>query len=529
METKPILVFSRRVREGAISEDKITQKADKEKILDVAKSLLQLGRSKSLDELELKENCREWVISLLSKFPEIDDQDIRYLINDFTATLQTRMREEDKYAVSVLSDEGLLLCHSIFGEKTITPSWKVIERMLDKDNVIRFVYFKKENELIKVVYYETYPSDSFVNWLGIPEREAFYYFGGKNRIYVEINGLSCALELTDEDIEDNILNGTLKIEENHLFLPNPLQRLQITQIRVGNKRYNEIGDFLQDYLARRYELSYYQNEYHKINDSLTPILNKVIDDRDYLLVIEEGEEKILVRKRNPNFYIVFMNQNIEIRESFLNEIITRFLNKQSMKVFHAGMSLSPNPLKISSMEIFNQLNCSAVTKSIIEHYHKVGLSDISIDRSILCTIFGLLKQENEEKPIEYLLGRMIEKISRDIDTSKKFIEKESNFIEFKSRDFFFGRDEDIIDKFELDIKRKLSISPIKIYIIGADEKTHRLDPIPANRAQSDRLSSLQEKLKEKLDISKIHFMAIPLEDGQNCILMLIASREKTSH
>jgi hypothetical protein len=517
-----ILVYSKMIKESLINSDRITKNIDKQRLKEVIKSLLQLGKSTTIENLELNENCKEWINSLLSNFPNINEQDIKYLLNDFTSSMQTRMREEEKYVLSILSSEGILLCHTIFGEQTVTPHWEVIERMMDRDNVIRFVYFKKDNDSIKVIYYELYPSDSFVKWLGLQEKEAAYYLGGKNRIYTEIDGIRCALELTDDEIEEKLLKqNTLRINDNQISLLNPLEKLQITQIRVGKNRYNNIDDFLQDFMAKRYDLSYYQDEYKKLKSSLKPLFNRIIDEKHQVITIKKnGVTETLIKKRNPNFDILFCDKDIELRETYFNEILIKLLSNQPIRIFHAGTEFFHKPIKIKSMEIFNKLHCSETTKSIIEYYHKVSLNDKAFDKIILCAIFDLLKQENQGEAITYLFSKIIEVIGKEINISKKFVQKEGELIEFKSRSFFEGSDTEIVNRLTSDISNKLTNSDVKIYIIGADEVTHNLEPLPSTRFKSDRLSSIEERLKNNLNVSKLHFTQIPLGNAENCILLL---------
>lgn len=211
-------VFSKQINENIITGGKITRDIDKENISNVMTSLREIGTLKNLDYLELKENCRAWVIEILSGYSEKNEAALKYVMNDFTDSMMTRMREEKKYVISIVSKHYLILCHSRGGE-SITPRWDVVKRMLDKDNVERFVIFMKEGEIVKVYYYEHYPSEFFTIWLGIPEKEAFYYLGGKNRIYSEIDGMKCAIELSDDDIEKLFLKeqSTFKIEKNQFF------------------------------------------------------------------------------------------------------------------------------------------------------------------------------------------------------------------------------------------------------------------------------------------------------------------------
>ena len=143
-------VYSKKIKEKEIKKKKIDAKGKKKKFFNVVNSLLGIGHTKDSQELHLK----EWVLDIISTIPNIEDKDIKTLLSDFTGSMYTQMKMENKYVIAILMEDSLILCHSIIGEKTITPNLQVIERMLDKDNVTRYVCFKKENERIKVIFYE---------------------------------------------------------------------------------------------------------------------------------------------------------------------------------------------------------------------------------------------------------------------------------------------------------------------------------------------------------------------------------------
>jgi len=201
-------VYSKQINETKIVGEEVTRNIDKDNILNVISSLKAIGKQRCFNNLELNDNCKEWVTDILYDVSQDLDVKLKYLLNDFTNSMMTRMREKNKYVISIVSDGSLLVCHSRGREDTITPGWKVVRRMLDKDNVDRFVFFIKEKDSIDVYYYEHYPSESFVTWLGIPERDAFYDLGGKNRIYADIDGMHCSLELSDDEIQDLFISQT---------------------------------------------------------------------------------------------------------------------------------------------------------------------------------------------------------------------------------------------------------------------------------------------------------------------------------
>jgi len=516
-------VYSKRVKEGAIKSTEIRKDEEKRKLSEMITSLLRLGREKGLDDLEIKENCREWVIKILEKYPSFDKSHLKYLINDFTDHMMTRMREEGKYAIAIVYQGMLLLCHSAVGEKTMTPSFQIIERMLDKDNVDRFVAFKKENDQIKVIYWEHYPSGLFIRWLGITGREASYYLGGKNRFYTEIEGLKCAIELSDEEVEEKLVESDkFKFENNTLILPSGYS-LVINQIRTGKKYYKNYDEFLEEFMFRRYNLTYYSEQYTKINNSLDLLYKKFVDEKDKLIEIENSKEKTVLRKRNPNFTILFANKHISIRQSFLNELFTNYLNNTKTKIFHAGMKFSQKPLKIGPFEFYNKIETNELISAICEFLEKSDIKDKSIYHTLSYTILQLLKNKNQEKPISYFLEKFSQKLIEKIDLSQKIIQQENTIIEFKSRDIMVGNNDQIVMKLTEDIKKKMKDTNFKIYIIGVDEKTQTFEPIKSSKLPSDRVTKIEQKIRKQLKTTGkfiIKLIKIPSRNREDCIIII---------
>jgi hypothetical protein len=519
----PFFVYSKEVKGEKINTNKITLHTDKKNLLKVISSLLSIGsvKSKNLDEISLKENCVLWIDSIFKDYPKINEEFMMFLIQDFTDSMFTRMREEEKYAIGIVTGDLIILCHSLFGEKTITPTWKVIERMLDKDNVIRYVCFKKEGNKIKVIFYEETKSVFFVQWLGIPEKEALSYFGGKNKFVAELHDTWLSLEFTDEDFEKQILQDKIfTIKENTIVLPSPVNEFHLIQIWRGKRPYKNYEDFLQDFLAQRYELAYYQEEYKKLINSLTPLTKKLIDDEDEL---RDVSGKTLVKKRNPNFNILFCNGTIDIRPAFLEKILTKLLNGEQIRIFHAGMNLISNPLRINKLEIYNPL-ITNLSKPMIEYHNEMfGRIPSAFANIFLHITLHLLYLENSDKPISYFLKRLRDKLLNKLTVDSKLPINENNVIELKSRDFLSDKNEELLEKMVNDITKKLEENPFKIYIIGYDEKIKQFEPFPSSRFNDNRINYIKTELKRRLK-RELELFKLTVENSSSCILILVVRK-----
>lgn len=516
-----IFVYSKKVNDNVIKSDKKTGKVDIDKISKVVNTLLSFGKSKFLDELELNQNCTDWITSILLEYPAINERDVKELLNDFTDSMNTRMREEEKYAICIIASQFIILCHSRFGEETITPKWEVIERMLDKDNVLRYVFFERTEGRIGVIFFEDIPSVFFADWLGIPAKEAFGYLGGKNKFWGEVDGANIVFEFTDDDFEKKFFDENeekkFKIQENQLILPNPVQYIPLVQIRVGRQPYDNVGDFIQDFLAKRYELSFYQEAYNKLNSSLNAELwtKKVIDDK---FEVRDSNRNVLVKKTNTKCFIIFANSQIEIRPSFLSEIKSKLLNNEPIRIFHAGGRVPEVPLKIKNLEIFDLLDkkCSNI---LLDYFSNLQIKD-DLENIFLYTLFRLLSLENSSKPISFFLRNLANCIISNIDFSNKFANVEDDVLELKSRDFVSGDNKQIVDNLTRDIKTKIQRSRFKVYVLGASEDTKDFEPLPISKFSDDRLRGIECSLKSEIGIQDLYLLKIPANNGKDCLLIL---------
>ena len=177
-----IFAYTINVKNKILDFELITKLQEKKNIIKIIKSLLRFGEESDLEGMYLNENRRDWINAILNEKSGNYDEYMKYLLRDFTDPMMTRMREQEKHVIGIIYENGIILCHSVYGEKTITPKWRVMKRMLDRHNVMRYICFtkKKENKT-NITYYERRPSKFLTQWLGLRGKRAFQYLGGKNK------------------------------------------------------------------------------------------------------------------------------------------------------------------------------------------------------------------------------------------------------------------------------------------------------------------------------------------------------------
>ena len=518
-----IYAFSKGIKEEKIVHQEIPDSRDIMKIGEVIQKLEELPKAQEsrLDELTLKVNPRKWVNSLVRNFPDnVNKEEMEYLLTDFTDEMRTRMREESKYAIGLLMQNKLILCHSYSGEETITPEWKIIQRMLDTDNVLRYVCFINEKGLITVRFWEREATSSFIEWLGLPYKTAFL-FGGKYRIYSEIEGVTTEFQLTEEEMESWIKSHS-ELREGIIKLSRPFELFTISEIRVGRRRYENPEDFMQDYEAEKLGIPRYMREYERINDKLLPMLMKYYDEKTQVVRIEGYEKTIEVTKSTPGFDILFVNDRIDFRASYLRDIVKRFINGEPIKIVHAGVKFKSSPFVLGSVEIYNGIQLDYVTQQIVNYYDGINLQDRNLTILLIYTIFKRLAELNSKLPIYHFLEQLSQEIMKLVSLKEKWTKLEDKVLEYKSADVFAGSNEEIIGKLSEDLEKKLQESPCKIYFIGVEDDGV-VNPLLSSRLKSDRIESIRIGLQDALSIDNIY--ACPVIQGEKGILLIIALRK----
>jgi hypothetical protein len=521
-DMKPVYTFSKRVRDDTSVRSKdITDPVDVFKLDQVIQKLDTLPRAMTsrLDEIGLRTNPKKWINSLIRHYPDINRPDMESLLIDFTDAMMTRMREETKYALGLLMESKLVLCHSIFGEETITPEWKIIPRMLDTDNVLRYVCFTDEKGTIGVKYWEREATSSFTEWLGLPRKQAFL-FGGKYRIYCEIDGVTTELQLTEQEME-YWLNEHPELKDGKIKLSSPIQLLSVIEIRTGRKRYQNAEDFIQDYKAENYGVPNYQKEYERIKGEHLPLLMKYYDDKTQVVRKEGDQETIEVTKSATPFDILFANGAIEFRASYLTELARRFINGEPVRIFHAGLKFKASPFTLGTMEVYNDLQLNGLARQIVRYYNETNLQDVNLDALLKYTALSILKQANRNSPIAYVFESLSRQVMRELSLQGKLSKVEDTVVEYKSRDILAGGDSQVIKDLAQDLRTKLSKSPCKIYIVGIED-SGTFDPFPTSRLKSDRVETIRSGLRDQLDFADI--FAFPAVHQEEAVLLIIALR-----
>ena len=493
---------------------------------------LPRGASKCLDELDLRTNPRKWIHSLLELSPLTPEKmkaardPMEYLLNDFTESMRSRMREEMKYVVGILLEGDLLVCHSKYGEETISVDWETYARMLDSDNILRYARFYKRNGKVYVSFYEKYKTESFAEWLGLSERDIYYYYGKKIRLHTKIEGFSCVIEVDINDMERFIqkYGDQAEFRYGRIRLESPLKVISINRVALGRRKYDFFSDFLRNYFILVNNLDVYKKKFEETINSLDVYIYDYVDCKDKVIRVLGDRSELVVSKAQGKLDVIFATQTergsaIEIEEDYVNDIVKRLVNGESIALVHIGDEIDfINPFEVGSLRIFNRLNVNDMLRRIRKYYDSAGTIDETIKRLIEYVMLSILAKINSGRHVAYILEKLASGLLREVCLLKRVVAFEDKVLEFKSRTFFEGRDRDIVERLASDINKKLSDTNLKIYVIGVEDNGV-VDPILASRLKSDRIERIRSSLENR---TGARITILPIENNGRAILLLVA-------
>ena len=513
----PYLFMIKGVKENNFHSKSINENPNKIRLKKVINSILKHNHQKRINDLSLSENCKDWINRILNSNLNNTQNYLAFLLRDFTNHMNTRMREAGKYVIAIIFENQILIAHSIFGKSTITPNCNVIERMLDRDVIMRYVLFKKAGF---VLFFEfTAPSIFLSDWLGLREDDSFQNYRGRTKFYTKFNGIPLILMPEDLDIQ-RIIQGshTFNYKNNTLTLDPSIniRRFDITKIKRGKKTYEDLGIYFDDHLASNYNLLYYKKKYKELLSSLDIFFNDYYDDETEL-IINNGKN---IKKESSKFLILFCNGFIKIHKRFLEKIKNKFINNEQIRIYHLGCQFSINPVRIKNLEIFNVINLE-ICLPLINYYN--SNYDEVVNIFLRNAIFNLLYKFNKSKAISYFFKEMSKELGSEIKIQYNTQIFEDDLIELKSRDCLSGNNNEIILKLEDDLRNKLYNKNLCMYLIGYDERIKEYEPIPINRFDDSRIHLIAKKIKNKLGLSLLIIRRLTI-DMKKCILTLIARK-----
>jgi len=239
------------------------------------------------------------------------------LAENFSDDMKTRAKSAGKYVIIILGAGRLIICHSYTGQRALTTDMEVIEELLSADNIDKYADFTRvgDDEIV-VSHYDKYDTESFIDWLGIPDDEIIFDVKGEVKIYSEIgDGIETIFELSRDDVVEKLINSDKYRLTRDLFeTPDPdTPNYRVDYIRWGSQTYPNAEEFKQEVLTTHYELQYYEEQFKDLQQDLDASLrDRVVDKEEKVIERTGNTEQIRVRKSHDEFNITFADKHIAL-------------------------------------------------------------------------------------------------------------------------------------------------------------------------------------------------------------------------
>jgi len=493
------------------------------------------GGNHNLDELQTTTYFERWVNSVLDASAEIfpgqeleetTRQNLEDIAEDFSRSMKTRAKAAGKYVVLIVGKERLIVCHSYTGKRALTTDMEIIEELLSADNIDKYAEFYRHDDEIHVDHFEKHQTESFVNWLGIPEDEVVFEIRGNVNLYSEVADIDCVFEVDRGDLVEKIIQSDeYRLDRNILRTPEGEPDYEIDRVRWGNDTYEDSDTFMQEASTIHFQLSHYDEKYAELEQNLQLFINTPIDRENKVVIQSDGEAKIHVRKRNEDFDIIFANRHISLQSVWCKSLADDFLDKEVVPVYHPGHDFSESPVRVGAFRIYNNIGIKNDQQSFIDELVNTALDQKTGNlEPMLCYILFEYLSEAANRPMctvfERLASEFETRMRTTLSNGDRFLQTEGSDIslEFKASEWLEKEENDwkivenIVKKFE---------QGNRLLVCGIDENTHEVKLLPKDRLSHERIEGMETSLENELDqAEETHVLPIPIESGQIALAAL---------
>jgi len=490
-----------------------------------------------LDSLDVSSFFEDWITDVLANSGSLDSEseseigrELEYLAENFSDSMLSRARERGKYVVLIVSEGSLIVCHSFTGKKALTTDMDVIEELLSESNIDKFAEFQYNDDRdIIVHHFDRNDTQSFTNWLGIPEDEIAFDVKGDVRIYTKIDEIDVVFEFDQDAITSKLLaSDDYDLVDGMLKTPNEPAR-RVDRVQWGYDTFSNVEEFKQELfkvnhnLIRAFDL--YDNE---ISDSLDSFFD--VQDRPNRIVKETGDSTQEIKKPKVDFEIVYVNKQVDMDVSWRNELAQKlFANHDPVPICHAGGEFSEDAFNIGNFRIYNEIGLSEIQQGYIDDLLSTAkdLGTANLRPLFTHIAFELLFQTNP-KPVRYLFKEFSDKFRTQFLESNgdgtRVIQTEGEDIdlEYKSPPWFDRQSS--TDELAQGIHREFQNS--RLLILGINEDAKDIDVIESG-VKSEELIEVEDCLEDEFRVEEAHIWSLPIGEGHGIIALNVDSPVNT--
>lgn len=519
-EPDPAYLCYREIQDDKLIERTLDHEAEVRNVLDVIKGLDRQTKPSSLEsDLDLDDNPEMWVTHLLNSHPEPPGMFNSSIINNFCDSLYTSARQRGKYAVLLVVANSVIVCHTDAMEKTITTDADVIERLLDTDNVDKYVRFKREKDGITAYHFErNQNTKSFSGWLGLQPEEVAFEEAGDVKIYCHQKDSMCIFQYPrDEFVEKFLLEKTHTLVSGILRFPDD-EEFPVKQVKLGRRSYDTVDEFIQSFYNIYYDLQTYRTKYADLTESLEAWQVDIIDYDSKVTKGVNGD--VMVRKSHDELNIVFANKLIDLAAEWRLELLSQFIDGKETRLYHVGSDFIEESYTLGPYRIHNDVDVHNLDdlNDIYQMVSNFKTGDAMAN--IISHVIFDIASEWFNGPESYLFHQLKEKCAENLNAEGIVTIEEGSIIEYKSRDWFSTeRTEELADKITKEMQNGTTL------LIGGIEDGQTMQPITRNRFDPDRDDDIRDALLQRNgNHSTINFSTLPLNENE-CLALVLGIKD----
>jgi len=485
----------------------------------------------ALEDLDVSSFFKDWISTILANSEDINDgvddeleQILEYLAENFSKSMLSRARERGKYVVFIVTRGRLIVCHSFTGKKALTTDMDVIEELLSTSNIDKFAEFQfnQDNDIV-VNHFDRHDTQSFTDWLGIPENEVAFDIKGDVRIYTRIDEIDVVFEFDQDDITSKLLGSDdYDLSDGMLQTPNEPAR-RINRVRWGYDVFDDVSEFKNELfrvshnLARAFDL--YDEE---ISNSIDSFFD--VGDHESKIIKDKGESIKEIPKPKVDFELVYVNKQVKMDLSWRKDLAKNlFTNHDPIPMCHAGGDFSESPLEIGNFRIYNEAGLTDSQQTYVNDLLKTArdLGSENLRPLFVHIVFELLHQTTR-KPIRYLFKEFADEFESqfraNVQDGSRILQTEGEEIEleWKSPPWFDRKSNP--DKIAEGINREFQTS--RLLLLGINEDAKEVDVI-ASGVSDEELEDVETKLENEYDVGEAHVWSVPIDGGHAVVALNI--------
>lgn len=375
-------------------------------------------------------SVKKWINSLMSAFPDKNEDIVEDLLNTFRTTLYNRSKERGKVIVGLLLMRDILLLIHCKKDPSLAEMKDEIysaNLILHPNNVRRTAIIKKEDlgTTFSAFEHSRKWSKGHAEFWNIEPENVSWESLGSILLNIEMESFPYPIQLPieiedlDQMIRNNEIPTTGKIQIGK-------EMGNIIEVNVFRKSmaFPEFYDF---YVTYKEKLNEHKKKFDELvfpkalqNYEENLDMYQYEDDGKILLEITAEGNRLIHNKSHPRFTICFFTKDypgIKPTHKFIHRLYQSVFENHSLDIWHAGEETSDNPIKIGSLNIHNKINVTEATCEFSDKLlNAIQDAESKKKKTILQYHFCEFWKKNiDSKNIKYMFGCIQKSIISDLE------------------------------------------------------------------------------------------------------------------